>query len=86
MVVPFLIVQKCEACAAGNVSGLAVSTDGGDSGACTPTPLAQALLCQHLHLCTVWLGSGMLPMHALVALIVLFGLDQVCSPCMLLFP
>ncbi len=75
MVVACLIVQTCKAYAAGDVSGLVVTADGGDSGACPPTPLAQALLCQHVHLCTVWFGSGTLPMHSLVPLIVLFGLD-----------
>jgi hypothetical protein len=69
MVVACLVVQKCKACAAGHMSGLVVTTDGGDSGTRPPTPLAQALLCQHVHLCPVWFGPGMLPIHPLGPLI-----------------
>lgn len=43
---------------AGNVLGLAGSTDGGDYGACQPASLVQALLCQYLYLCAVWLRPG----------------------------
>ena len=61
MMVACLIVQTCKAYAAGDVSGLVVTSDGGDSGACPLTPLAQALLRQHVHLCPVWFGPGILP-------------------------
>lgn len=45
--------------AAGYVFGMAVTADGCDYGACAPALLAQALLCQHVHLPAVWARSGM---------------------------